>query len=75
MAGSTYGGEGALDPRFFEDARMLFDKLDDLGALGRASEAAVRAPLPTLEDVRKLLEVVVCDIGVSVYQRSFGSLG
>ncbi|CAM9262363.1 unnamed protein product [Ectocarpus sp. 12 AP-2014] len=47
-----------LSPRFFEDARALLDRLDSPGVLGRACEAAVRAVLPSLADVRKLLEVV-----------------
>lgn len=47
----------ALGPRFFSDVRLLFDRLDSSAALGRVSEAAVRTPLPTLEDVRNLLEV------------------
>eukprot|EP00752_Nemacystus_decipiens_P005910 g5342.t1 len=55
-AGTGAAIDGVLSPRFFEDARSLFEKLDSPAALGRACEAAVRTPLPTLEDVRKLLE-------------------
>lgn len=63
MAGERGDGSGiiseagTLSPRFFEDVRVLFDRLDSPGALGRACEAAVRAPLPCLDDARKLLEV------------------
>lgn len=49
--------DGTLSPVFFEDVRGLFEKLDSPAALGRACEAAVRTPLPTLGDIRKLLEV------------------
>lgn len=49
--------DGTLSPVFFRDVRALFEKLDSPAALGRACEAAVRTPLPSLEDVRKLLEV------------------
>lgn len=49
--------DGTLSPTFFEDVRGLFEKLDSPAALGRACEAAVRTPLPSLGDVRKLLEV------------------
>lgn len=46
-----------LSSSFFEDARALFERLGTPVALGRACEAAVRAPLPCLEDVRNLVEV------------------
>ena len=49
--------DGTLKPRFFEDVRALFERLDGPAALGRACEAAVRTPLPSLGDVRKLLQV------------------
>lgn len=49
--------DGALSLTFFEHVRGLLEKLDSPAALGRACEAAVRTPLPSLEDVRKLLEV------------------
>lgn len=50
--------DGKLKPRFFEDVRALFERLDSPAALGRACEAAVRAPLPSLGDVKKLLQVI-----------------
>lgn len=56
-AAAGAASDGVLNPRFFEDAKALFAKLDSPAALGRACEAAVRTPLPSLEDVRKLLEV------------------
>lgn len=49
--------KGTLSSTFFEDVRGLFQKIDSPAALGRACEAAVRAPLPSLEDVRSVLEV------------------
>lgn len=51
--------DGVLSPRFSEDVRALFERLDTPAALGRACEAAVRTPLPSLEDVRELLEVLL----------------
>lgn len=53
--------DGTLRPRFFEDVRVLFERLDSPAALGRACEVAVRAPLPSLGDVRKLLQVMMLD--------------
>lgn len=49
--------KGTLSSTFFEDVQGLFEKIDSPAALGRACEAAVRAPLPSLEDVRSVLEV------------------
>ena len=55
--GRIASDDGTLNLRFFEDVRTLFNRLDSPAALGRACEAAVRAPLPSLGDVRKLLQV------------------
>lgn len=49
--------EGTLKQQFLEDVRALLERLDGPAALGRACEAAVRTPLPSLGDVRKLLQV------------------
>lgn len=46
-----------LPRQFFFAVKDLLDRLDSPSALGRACVAAVSAPLPSLEDVRMLLEV------------------
>ena len=46
-----------LPSGFYGDVKSLFGQLSSPGALGRACDAAVRAALPCLGDVRKLLEV------------------
>lgn len=38
--------------------KSLFGQLSSPAALGRACDAAVRAALPTLEDVGEILEVM-----------------
>lgn len=54
-AGAT--SSALLPPYFFADVKGLLERLDNPAALGRACVAAVAAPLPSLEDVRVVLEV------------------
>ncbi|CAM9795603.1 unnamed protein product [Ascophyllum nodosum] len=56
--GCGNGGQNLLPSGFYGDVKSLFGQLSSPGALGRACDAAVRAALPCLGDVRKLLEIV-----------------
>lgn len=55
--GCENDGQNFLPSGFYEDVKSLFGQLSSLSALERACDAAVRAALPSLGDVRKLLEV------------------
>lgn len=58
-----------LPRQFFVDVKNLLERLDTPMALGRACAAAVSAPLPSLDDIRVLLEVLGFRFPMCCYAR------